>query len=206
MATWRFRIAKIVLFQYPRWPTWQPSWNSFDDISSQTYVRFSCGYPRYRLLNPKSDLAETWWEACQWHKDSKLLKSFHSDIQDGCLGCHIVAIMKFIKQHLLLNPKSHWAETWWEASQWHRDSELLKLFHSDIQDGRLGCHIVAIMKFIKQHLLNPKSHWAETWWEASQWHRDSELLKLFHSDIQDGHWYILQKSDWAEMMGGFGEL
>ena len=27
-------------------------------------------------------------------------------------------------------------ETWWEASEWYGDSELLKSFCSDIQDGR----------------------------------------------------------------------
>ena len=51
-----------------------------------------------------------------------------------------VAFLKFYKQHLP-NRKADWAKTWWEASQWHRDSELLKSFHSDIQDGRHGSHI-----------------------------------------------------------------
>ena len=36
VATWRFRIAKIVPFRCPRWPPWRPSWNSSNDISSQT--------------------------------------------------------------------------------------------------------------------------------------------------------------------------
>ena len=31
--TWRIRIVKIVFFQYPRWPPWQASWNSSNDIS-----------------------------------------------------------------------------------------------------------------------------------------------------------------------------
>ena len=31
-----FRITKIVPFWYPRWPPWQPYWNSSNDISSQT--------------------------------------------------------------------------------------------------------------------------------------------------------------------------
>ena len=48
---------------------------------------------------------------------------------------------EFFKPHLLPNSESDWAETWWEESQWHRDSELLKLFHSDIQFGRHGGHI-----------------------------------------------------------------
>ena len=29
------------------------------------------------------------------------------------------AILKFFKRHLLPNHKWDWAETWWEASQWH---------------------------------------------------------------------------------------
>ena len=32
----QFRITKIVLFRYPRWLQWQPSWNSSNNISSQT--------------------------------------------------------------------------------------------------------------------------------------------------------------------------
>ena len=47
--------------------------------------------------------------------------------------------------------------------------------------------VAAILKFYNQHLLNRKLDLAETWWEASEWHRDSELLKLFCSAIQNGH-------------------
>ena len=35
-VTRRFRIAKFLPFRYPRWPPWQPSWSSSNDISSQT--------------------------------------------------------------------------------------------------------------------------------------------------------------------------
>ena len=42
-------------------------------------------------------------------------------------------ILKFLKRHLLPNRKSDWAKTLWEASERHRDSELLKLFRSDLQ-------------------------------------------------------------------------
>ena len=31
-AAWRFRIAKMVPFRYPRWPPWQPSWKSSNHI------------------------------------------------------------------------------------------------------------------------------------------------------------------------------
>ena len=161
---------------------------------------------------------QTWWEASQWHRDSELLKSLHSDIHDSYHGGHlenfqtaapskpevrlswnlvggIVAIWRFrIAKIVLFRPNrmSDWAETWWDASQLHRDSELLKSFCSKIQDGIM----VAILKFFKWHLPNYKLDWAKTWWEASQWFRDSELLKLFRSDIQDvhhgGHLEILQ--------------
>ena len=40
------------------------------------------------------------------------------------------AILKIFKWHLHPNRKSDWAETWWEASEQHRDSELLKLWPS----------------------------------------------------------------------------
>ena len=33
---WKFRIAKIILFHYPRWPPWWPAWNTSNHISSQT--------------------------------------------------------------------------------------------------------------------------------------------------------------------------
>ena len=51
------------------------------------------------------------------------------------------ATLKIFKQPLLPNCKLDWAETWLEASEQHRDSELLKLFHSDIQDGLHGGHL-----------------------------------------------------------------
>ena len=49
--------------------------------------------------------------------------------------------------------------------------------------------MVAILKVSSQTM----SDWAETWWEALERHRDSELLISFRSDIQDGgHLEILQ--------------
>ena len=57
-----------------------------------------------------------------------------------------------------------------------------KLFHFPLK-GHL--------KFITPHFLVVRLQltlvirW-KTWWEVSQWHRDSELLKSFHLDIQDG--------------------
>ena len=45
-------------------------------------------------------------------------------------------IFKIFKPHLLANAKLDWAETWSEALGRHGESELLKLFHSNIQDGQ----------------------------------------------------------------------
>ena len=45
----------------------------------------------------------------------------------------MAAILKFFKRHLLLNRKLDWAKTLWEASERHSDSELLKLFRSNLQ-------------------------------------------------------------------------
>ena len=120
------------------------------------------------------------------------------------------AILKFFKR-LLLNPKFDWAETWWEASQWHRDSKLSKSFCSDIQNGRQGGHLkilqttsppkpkvrlnwnlmggITVTQKFKIAKIFPfryprwpplgilqTSGWAEFWWETSEWNGDSELL------------------------------
>ena len=65
----------------------------------------------------------------------------------------VVTILKLFKRHLLKNCKLDWAETWWEASERHRDSELLKLFCSSIQDG---CH--------EGHLENLQMTYALEWY------------------------------------------
>ena len=93
----------------------------------------------------------------------------------------MAAILKIFKPHLLMNGKSNWPETWSEALECYGDSELLKWFLSDIQDGRHGARLG-----ILQTSLKPKSDWAETWREASGWHGGSELLKSFSSNIHDG--------------------
>ena len=116
-----------------------------------------------------------------------------------------MAILKFSKGHFIPNRRSDWAKTWWEASERHRDSELLKLlfffffFFFDIQEF--------LLKFFKRHLLpNRNLDRAETWWEASERHRDSDLLKSVRLAIQDGrlgsHLETTSapepKSDWAK--------
>ena len=78
--TWRFRIAKIVPFRYPNWPPRRPSWNSSNDIFSQTVC----------WIEPKLNGRQC------IDRDSELLKSFWSDIQDGR-----AAILKIFKPHLL---------------------------------------------------------------------------------------------------------
>ena len=127
------------------------------------------------LLNCKSDWAKL---------DGRHLSNI--EIQN-CQNCSVpiskmatmAVILKLFKQQLLPNRKSDWAKTWWEASERHRDSELLKSF--------LWLSKAAIFKFFSPNLLpNHKSDWAKTWWDAWEWHRDSELLKLFCLPIQDG--------------------
>ena len=53
----------------------------------------------------------------------------------------LAAILKTVKPHLLRNPKSDWAQTWWMALGPYGGLELLKSFHSDIQDGRHVGHL-----------------------------------------------------------------
>ena len=55
---WKFRIAKIVLFQNLRWPT---------------------------LIRMK-------WKALGLHGDLELLKWFHSAVQDGHQGSHLESL------------------------------------------------------------------------------------------------------------------
>ena len=58
-----------------------------------------------------------------------------------------MAVLKIFKPHLLPNPKSHLAQTWWEALVPHGDLELLKSFRSKM------AAMSVILKVFKQHLL-----------------------------------------------------
>ena len=58
----------------------------------------------------------------------------------------MVAILKILKQHLLPNSKSYKAETWWYALGRQGDSELLKSYGSDIQNGGHGGHLENLQK------------------------------------------------------------
>ena len=113
--TQRFRIAKIFPFWCPRppWGGWGGggggSLNSSNDISSQTISQIEL------------KLDGRHWSS---YRDSELLKSFRSNIQDGCQPWR---------------PSwNSWAQTWWEALGPHGDLEMLKSFRSNIQDGRGG--------------------------------------------------------------------
>ena len=71
----------------------------------------------------------------------------------------MAAIFKFFKRHLLSNPKSDWAETWWEASQWHRVS---KLFCFEIHDmATRGGHLEILQTTL---LLNPWKPYVRKSW------------------------------------------
>ena len=53
----------------------------------------------------------------------------------------MAAILKVFNCYLLPNSKSDGAETWWKVSGQHGDLELLKWFHSGVQDGHHGSHL-----------------------------------------------------------------
>ena len=55
----------------------------------------------------------------------------------------VAAILTIFKPHLLPNPKSDWAQTWWEVLGPHGGLELLKLFRSYVQDG---CHLEIVQR------------------------------------------------------------
>ena len=53
----------------------------------------------------------------------------------------MAAILKVLNCYLPPNNKLDGVETWWKAFGQHGDLELLKWFHSDIQDGHHGSHL-----------------------------------------------------------------
>ena len=97
------------------WP-WRPSWNSSNDISSQTIswvqpkldVKHRCDiematilkfFKPHLLPNSKSGWAETRWEASGWRGDSELL---NRSVPISKMVA-MVAILKLFKQHRILN-------------------------------------------------------------------------------------------------------
>ena len=130
----RFKIAKIVPFRYPRWLPWRPFWNSLNYISSQTV---------------------SWIE-------QKLDGRYRSDIEIQNCQNSSIPISKMAAMAAILKVFKDWPETWWDASKRQRESELLKSFHFDVQDGRYGRHLEILQT---TYPLNCNSDWAETWWE-----------------------------------------
>ena len=146
-VTQRFRIAKIVPFRYPRWP---PHLEILQTTSPKRQVRLS-----QNLM---------WGITVTVVRDSELLKLFRSDIQDGRHVGHL-------EIHQMISP----------PKPCQIEPKLYRRHRSDIEiqickDCSVPISMAAILKFFKRHLLpNRKLDWAKTWWEASQWHRDSEL-------------------------------
>ena len=186
-ATLRFRIAKMMPFRYPRWP----SWKSSNHVFSWTVSRID---PTYR-------------EALGWHEDLELLNSFHSKMVPmvGVLKRHLLSNAVGLSWNLVDSIEETWKfrtakfvpfryqswpplrpslnysndissqtimriepKAWWEASERHRKSLLLKSFCYDIYDDRqcggLSWNLV----------------------EGIGLYGDLELLKPFCYDIHDG--------------------
>ena len=92
---WKFRIAKILLFQCPRWP---PSWKSSNHISPKTVSQVE---PKLDGRHQGDMEIQNYWifsssiqdggyggnlETLQTTSDSELLKTIWSDSQDGHHG------------------------------------------------------------------------------------------------------------------------
>ena len=101
---------------YPRWPPWQPSSNHI------------C-YWTVSLIELKHD-------GRHW---GVMLKSICSNVQDG----HHLEILQTTSPS---KSKSGWGVTWWEASGWHADSELL---HCSVSISKMAA-MMAILKLFKQ--------------------------------------------------------
>ena len=76
-------------------------------------------------------------------------------------GIRVTQRFRIAKPHLLPNPKSDRAQTCWEALGPHGDLELLKLFHSDIQDGCYGGHFENLQTTSppKPYVMTPSRLW-----------------------------------------------
>ena len=103
IGAWRFKIAKMVPFWYPRWPPWQSSWKPSNHICSRIVS----------LIELKR------WEALACYGNTELLKSFCSNIQDG----RYLEILQTTSP-----PKQCQTEPKLDGRHrgWHEDSELLK--------------------------------------------------------------------------------
>ena len=102
------------------------SWNLVGDIGATWRFRIAkivpFWYPwQYILEDSNFELRSAYAVACC---PLSIPCPFH--IFDISFRIQMVVILKFLKWHLLPNHKLDWAKTWWEASEWHRDSGLLK--------------------------------------------------------------------------------
>ena len=125
----RFTVAKIIPCPYPRWPPWQPSWNSSNDIS-QTISQIE---PKLDWRHQSDiEIHNCYNRAVQISKKAK-----HCGYLENPRYPRWLPWRKSWKSsnNISPKPKSDWAETWWEASEQHRDSKFLKSFCSYIQDG-----------------------------------------------------------------------
>ena len=182
----RFKIAKIVLFRYTKW---LPRWPSCIQDG------------RHLLLNQKFDWAKTWWEASQWHRDSKLLKSFCSDIQDGHQGGHLeilqttsppkpyvrlswdlmggISVRQKLKTAIIFPFQyPRWPPQWpsWNSSN-------VRLSRNLMRSIRVKWRFRIAELFSSS--IQDDSHGSNL--ETLQTTSDSELLKVIWSDNQDGH-------------------
>ena len=123
-SAWSFRIAKMVLFWYPRWPLWQPSWKSSDHICYRTVI----------------------WLSLNMMGGTEVLWKFRIAI----ILLFQCSTWPF-KPHLLPNSKSGWAETWWAVSGWHGDSELPK--HS-VPISKMAATMAVLKLFKQHEILN----------------------------------------------------
>ena len=122
---WRIGTAKYFSYWHLWWPP-RPSWNSSNDISSQTVMRIE---PKLDLRHRSNIEIQNCW------------KLFWSNIWDG----PHVAILKIFKPHLLHNGKSDWAKIWWEAFRRHGNLELLNIFCYDFHDGCRSSHLEELL-------------------------------------------------------------
>ena len=107
-----------------------------------------------------------------------------------------MSILKIFRRHLLPNHKSDWAETWWEASEQHRDSEWLKSFRSDIQDGRCSGHLetTSAPKWYVRLSWNLVGGFGETWR-----FRTAKFVPFRHLRLEFFKWHLPNhNADWAK--------
>ena len=126
--TWRLRIAKNISLRYPQWPPQQPSCRSSIVSSPGALLQVSLCHGLLTIVRPSS--------VCP----SVAFHIFNNSIRI----ISMMATLKVFSCYLLPNSKSDGTETWWKASGPHGDLELLKWFHSDIQDGHHGSHLESL--------------------------------------------------------------